>query len=250
MNPNAFDSFKGQLSSHVLKDIESLGLDTGGFLREECCGPVPAALPSSLRLGDRVLLFTSVPCIQWAPKTENVEHFAAFSSLVKKESPNAALTVVEHPPNASPDPAVVYIQCKPEGTTITQYSVPLTLDCLPWSHGASGVIAEDRTAEYFILVCSHTQRDARCGFCGLVLVDLLRRSIAAKKTEGSPVMNVLPCSHVGGHIYAGNVIVHSKFGGIGFGLFRPEDVDCLVDALLANKGEVPESLKKRVRGHV
>mmetsp|Transcript_10803 Transcript_10803/g.19071 ORF Transcript_10803/g.19071 Transcript_10803/m.19071 type:complete len:322 (-) Transcript_10803:25-990(-) len=54
-----------------------------------------------------------------------------------------------------------------------------------------------------IMVCSHTSRDARCGYCGPKIIDSV--SQAAEKA-GVPV-TMYPCSHVGGHIYAGNVII-------------------------------------------
>lgn len=150
------------------------------------------------------------------------------------------------------------------------------------------IVAEgekDLSSEYFIFVCAHLLRDKRCGFCGVVLVDLLSRCIReeTEKRQGGtattqhnlgnhnvhdhdrhtaratscaaastppPRITVFPCSHVGGHVYAGNVLVYSRFGGVAFGLFRPQDVVPLVTALLEDKGEVPPSLVERVRGHI
>lgn len=130
---------------------------------------------------------------------------------------------------------------------------------------------EDHSSEYFIFVCAHVSRDKRCGYCGMVLVDLLSRCIReeAEKRQADarikagttassnsscgaavPRIKVLPCSHVGGHIYAGNILVYSRFGGVAYGLFFPEDVRTLVTALLDDNGEVPSSLVKKVRGHV
>ncbi|PWU97698.1 hypothetical protein C4B63_14g35 [Trypanosoma cruzi] len=86
---------------------------------------------------------------------------------------------------------------------ITQHSC-ITEGELPWE--SEGAISSDRSNEVFIFVCSHRSRDGRCGYCGAVLVELLRQSIRAKKSDDDTI-HVYPCSHVGGHIYAGNVLM-------------------------------------------
>jgi len=60
----------------------------------------------------------------------------------------------------------------------------------------------------FLLVCSHTKRDERCGHCGPRLVE----AFLTKGVANAANMQVLKCSHVGGHIYAGNVIAYSGRG--------------------------------------
>lgn len=55
----------------------------------------------------------------------------------------------------------------------------------------------------FLFVCSHTKRDERCGYCGPRLTE------AFSKEAQSNGQTVLKCSHVGGHVYAGNVIAYT-----------------------------------------
>eukprot|EP00796_Vickermania_ingenoplastis_P006694 gene6694-4792_t len=250
MEPNGFEAVKGRLSAAALRDIEGIDPNEFGFGRKECCGPVPGKLHGSMKLKNHVFMGTTMPATEWAPKTENVPGFGALAALVKQEDQTAAFNVCH---TTGADPIVLYVEdgATPAGVRITQYGVPDPLDAVPWK--AKGTVAVDRSAEYFVFVCAHLTRDKRCGFCGVVLVDLLRSCIAQRTaaTPGrAPAITVLPCSHVGGHIYAGNVLVYSRFGGVAFGLFRPQDVEALVDSMLADQGAVPAELVDRVRGHM
>lgn len=277
MDPNSFEAIKSKLSPQALKDIEGLNPDEFGFGRQECCGGVPEKLPGSMKLRDHILLGTKMPPTEWQPKTENVEGFAALQSVVKSQGGGAALNVV-HDSTAAPgddcfllhihDPSGSSKSDAPELVRLTQYSlpsdVPLTFDAgLPWAgDGASaaprGMMSVDRSMDYVVLVCTHLSRDKRCGYCGTVLVDLLRSCAAAKTSQAAaggggarvPAISVLPCSHVGGHIYAGNVVVYSRFGGVSYGLVKPSDVEALVSAMVEDKGSIPESLSNRIRGHM
>mmetsp|Transcript_54264 Transcript_54264/g.150965 ORF Transcript_54264/g.150965 Transcript_54264/m.150965 type:complete len:268 (-) Transcript_54264:210-1013(-) len=65
-------------------------------------------------------------------------------------------------------------------------------------------------------VCAHANRDARCGYCGPRLVDAI-------KTSASGV-HVRKCSHVGGHAYAGNVLVFKGGQGDFYGYVTPQRV--------------------------
>lgn len=57
----------------------------------------------------------------------------------------------------------------------------------------------------YVFVCSHGSRDRRCGVCGPALVSRFREEIELRGLHGK--VTVSPCSHVGGHKYAGNVII-------------------------------------------
>mmetsp|Transcript_61625 Transcript_61625/g.133415 ORF Transcript_61625/g.133415 Transcript_61625/m.133415 type:complete len:288 (+) Transcript_61625:72-935(+) len=77
----------------------------------------------------------------------------------------------------------------------------------------------------FAFVCSHAARDARCGHCGPRLME----AIAVKQASNpQPGLNVFKCSHVGGHKYAGNLLVYSGKGSLDdchwYGYVTPENV--------------------------
>lgn len=57
----------------------------------------------------------------------------------------------------------------------------------------------------YIFVCAHGSRDVRCGVCGPVLIEKLNEEIDLRGLKSE--ISVLACSHVGGHKYAGNVII-------------------------------------------
>ena len=64
----------------------------------------------------------------------------------------------------------------------------------------------------YVFVCSHGSRDRRCGVCGPALISRFKEEIELHGLQGK--VTVSPCSHIGGHKYAGNVIIFgSSFEG-------------------------------------
>ena len=63
-----------------------------------------------------------------------------------------------------------------------------------------------------IFVCTHGNRDARCGLCGPALVEAFRERAAALGMDD--VVTVRGCSHTGGHKYAGNCLIFVPEGGV------------------------------------
>ncbi|KAG8342830.1 hypothetical protein TRVL_06337 [Trypanosoma vivax] len=232
------------LSEQTLEDIEGLDPAQFGFDREECCGPSSLNMPSNMVLAERLFLASEVPAAHWGPKLENVPEYNVLSERLK--TAGKIPLAVFHCPVADACILRFLYEAPLKSVAITQYSCFESGE-LPWE--CSGVLSCDKSNEAFIFVCAHRLRDSRCGYCGAVLVDLFRQSIRTKKGDGAPI-HVYPCSHVGGHAHAGNVLVYTKKGGVCFGCFRPADVDTLVDSLLKGNGEIPQTLRMRVRGMV
>jgi len=89
----------------------------------------------------------------------------------------------------------------------------------------------------------------RCGVCGPVLIEKLNEEIELRGLKDQ--ISVTACSHVGGHKYAGNVIIYSpgpdeKIMGHWYGYVTPNDVPELLDQHIA-KGEV---IQRLWRGHM
>ncbi|EPY32818.1 hypothetical protein STCU_02627 [Strigomonas culicis] len=205
-------------------------------------------MANSMKLQEHIFLATKMPAVAWGKRTENVEGFNSLSALVKATCPNATFNVFEA--EGEEEPGILRFRLDEKGSalTITQYNTTAYGE-LPWA--SAGAITTDRSSEYFIYVCAHSTRDARCAFCGAVLVDLLRKAIVdTMGEEALKRISVRKCSHVGGHIYAGNVLVYSRFGGVCFGLFKPADVDTLVGMFKDDQGVVPASLRGRIRGQL
>ncbi|CAA7025350.1 unnamed protein product [Microthlaspi erraticum] len=96
----------------------------------------------------------------------------------------------------------------------------------------------------YVFVCSHGSRDRRCGVCGPSLVSRFREELEFHGLQGK--VSVSPCSHIGGHKYAGNVIIyqskiHRKVTGHWYGYVQPDDVPVLLEQHI-NKGEIVDRL--------
>ncbi|KNA06139.1 hypothetical protein SOVF_183710 [Spinacia oleracea] len=96
----------------------------------------------------------------------------------------------------------------------------------------------------YVFVCAHGSRDMRCGVCGPVLIDKFNELIESRDLKDK--VFVSGCSHVGGHKYAGNVIIfgtnaEGKVTGDWYGYVTPADVSDLLDVHIG-KGEIIEKL--------
>lgn len=96
----------------------------------------------------------------------------------------------------------------------------------------------------YVFVCCHGSRDRRCGVCGPALVTRFREEIDSHGLRGK--VSVSPCSHIGGHKYAGNVIIfgpngHGEVSGHWYGYVTPDDVPLLLEQHIG-KGEIIDYL--------
>ncbi|KAK7265986.1 hypothetical protein RIF29_18623 [Crotalaria pallida] len=115
-----------------------------------------------------------------------------------------------------------------------------------WGAGAG---LQDQLTGSYIFVCAHGSRDVRCGVCGPALIEKLNEEIELRELKNQ--ISVLACSHIGGHKYAGNVIIYSKgpngnITGHWYGYVTPNDVPALLDQHIA-KGEI---IQKLLRGQM
>lgn len=107
---------------------------------------------------------------------------------------------------------------------------------IEWMPGAP----EKLTGSY-VFVCAHGSRDRRCGVCGPPLIKKFKEEINIRGLQDK--VFVSPCSHIGGHKYAGNVIIFSRMGDEGevkgnwYGYVSPDDVPALLDQHIA-AGEI------------
>ncbi|XP_071731137.1 altered inheritance of mitochondria protein 32-like [Rutidosis leptorrhynchoides] len=109
----------------------------------------------------------------------------------------------------------------------------------PWALGTEEIV----TGSY-IFVCAHNSRDKRCGVCGPPLIEKFNEEIEVRGLKDQ--VFVSPCSHVGGHKYAGNLIIYSavqdeKVTGHWYGYVTPNDVPELLDQHV-KKGEIIERI--------
>ncbi|CAK7324488.1 unnamed protein product [Dovyalis caffra] len=96
----------------------------------------------------------------------------------------------------------------------------------------------------YVFVCSHGSRDRRCGVCGPALVSRFKEEIELHGLQGK--ISVSPCSHIGGHKYAGNVIIfgssiNGAVTGHWYGYVSPDDISLLLEQHIG-KGEIVDWL--------
>ncbi|XP_048433584.1 uncharacterized protein LOC125474192 [Pyrus x bretschneideri] len=72
----------------------------------------------------------------------------------------------------------------------------------PWA----SVVQEALTGSH-VFVCAHGSRDNRCGVCGPVRIDKFKEEAELRGLTNQ--VFVTACSHIGGHKYAGNLIIYS-----------------------------------------
>jgi len=89
-----------------------------------------------------------------------------------------------------------------------------------------------------VFVCMHAARDERCGRCGPPLRAALSDAVAE---AGLADVAVRATSHVGGHKYAGNLLVYPE--GVWYGYARPEDARRIVREHLV-EGRILEDLHR------
>ncbi|CAI9784087.1 unnamed protein product [Fraxinus pennsylvanica] len=97
---------------------------------------------------------------------------------------------------------------------------------------------------WYIFVCCHGTRDRRCGICGPSVISRFKDEIESRGLQGK--VSVSPCSHIGGHKYAGNVIIFGPNGkkevtGHWYGYVMPDDVPVLLEQHIG-KGEIVDCL--------
>jgi len=86
---------------------------------------------------------------------------------------------------------------------------------------------EPLSFKHIALVCTHGTRDKRCGRMGPLVLDKLNEVCEAKAIPDAEI-TVRASSHLGGHKYAGVVVVYPE--GDWYGFITNRNVEELVDA--------------------
>ena len=94
---------------------------------------------------------------------------------------------------------------------------------------------------HIVLVCTHGSRDARCGRCGPPLMKAMKEELE-RRGLGSEDMNIIATSHIGGHKFAGCIIVYPS--GEWYGHVTKRDAPMLIDSIMENS-----RIEKKWRGN-
>ncbi|KAL7232644.1 hypothetical protein ACSBR2_010624 [Camellia fascicularis] len=125
------------------------------------------------------------------------------------------------------------------GSDVDSFVDNVLVNGKPWASGVQEVLAGSH-----VFVCAHASRDQRCGVCGPVLIEKFKEEIEQRALQDHVFVSA--CSHVGGHKYAGNLIIFSadaegKIAGHWYGYVTPNDVAELLDQHIG-KGEIIDRL--------
>lgn len=113
--------------------------------------------------------------------------------------------------------------------------------------GNSTFLAHKWLSRAVIMICSHRKRDKRCGVTAAILQKEFKRILRAKDIFGDCEgdVEIWLISHIGGHKFAGNVIVHKREGmAVWYGRVDPCHCEAIVESTI-ERGEV---LKELYRG--
>ncbi|XP_047313820.1 altered inheritance of mitochondria protein 32 [Impatiens glandulifera] len=132
-----------------------------------------------------------------------------------------------------------------EESNVDSFVEDVLVNGKPWTFGVQSVLTGSH-----VFVCAHTSRDKRCGVCGPALIEKFNEEIEFRTLKDQVFVSA--CSHVGGHKYAGNLIIFSpdsegKITGHWYGYVAPSDVADLLDSHIA-KGVVIERLLRGQMG--
>ncbi|CAG8675002.1 hypothetical protein GLOIN_2v1459790 [Rhizophagus irregularis DAOM 181602=DAOM 197198] len=100
-----------------------------------------------------------------------------------------------------------------------------------------------------VLICSHMHRDKRCGVTAPLLKDEFDKILKDKGLDVESCADgiaVYMTSHIGGHKFAGNVIVYREKQGIWYGRVTP----CHVKSIIENTVIEGKIIKKLYRGSI
>ncbi|KAF9904263.1 hypothetical protein EC991_002866 [Linnemannia zychae] len=98
-------------------------------------------------------------------------------------------------------------------------------------------------AKAAIMICSHKKRDKRCGVTAAILKKEFTRILRSKDLLGDAEgdVEIWLVSHIGGHKFAGNVIVHRGGASVWYGRVEPCHSQAIVDATI-ERGEIIREL--------
>lgn len=192
----------------------------------------------------------ALACAGWTTWKERIEEQDNLLGRMGRE-------VKEHGDATDPAPKFTALRTEPVGDGIDLLVFPdqvvyRGVDETSWprileEHLIGGTPVEELDLEPWpgthILVCNHGARDPRCGACGPLVADAFETAI---EEDGFEDVHIHRSSHVGGHRFAGNVLVYP--GGTWYGYVRPSDVSKVLEAHVDGSGRWEEHYRGEMVG--
>lgn len=198
-------------------------------------------LPGTVKYYDQHIIVCSGH-IDWPSKIEEEGGFvAALSKAVKSTETLAAtrITACDFPLLGGGIDVLVHPLNK-RVVGLSEADIPALLRLL---QGDKGVHLKGLPLEKpLFLVCSHYNRDARCGSCGPNLHANFKAYLAESGLDNAA--EVWRSSHLGGHRFAGVVVCYPS--GNWYGRVTVEDIPLLVQAELQGQRPLPKLWRGRM----
>ncbi|KAK6267290.1 hypothetical protein QUC31_018127 [Theobroma cacao] len=235
-------SSSSMADSNNLSSVSAEDETQFGFTREEMYS---SNLAGTVNPYDRHVFLRHKSYTDWVSRVEEDLLPKLLSSALKSRKsdiPDKTLFTVIEGEGSDGDVLIFPDMIKYKGLTdsdVDGFVEDVLVSGKPWASG----VQETLTGSY-VFVCAHGNRDKRCGVCGPVLIEKLNKEIELRGLNDQVFVSA--CSHIGGHKYAGNLIIFSpdsegKITGHWYGYVTPDDVPELLDQHIA-KGEIIERL--------
>jgi hypothetical protein len=202
-------------------------------------------LPGSVKLYHRHLVVCTGP-VDWPEKIETGGGFLqALAAEMARRAPEMAvpvkLTACDEPASGSGYDILVFPDnLRYVGVQEAEVAI-LVADHLVGNR-VSDALAHAPVQQPYVFVCKHGRRDIRCGECGPPLLEAFATALAGH--DLAEKVAVRGTSHVGGHKYAGNVLIYPH--GDWYGYVTPADVPRLIEQHLAQGQIVPDLWRGRM----
>ncbi len=177
----------------------------------------------------------------WSAKIEAGGGFVqSLAEQLAAESMNFArpvkLTACDAPSDSAGNDVLIFPDML-RYISLTVEDIPaLITDHLLGGKAANQLSHKPLTGQH-IFVCTHGERDARCGECGPPLFKRFQKGVASLGLEER--VHLYRSSHVGGHRFAGNILVYPP--GDWYGYVTPPDVAHIL-AAYNDSGDLPMGL--------
>ncbi|KAG0272637.1 hypothetical protein BGZ96_005246, partial [Linnemannia gamsii] len=144
--------------------------------------------------------------------------------------------------------AVASSQEKGQAAQLTQVT-PLSRDI---KAGKTKFTVHRWQAKAAIMICSHKKRDKRCGVTAAIQKIEFSRILLSKDLLGDAAgdVEIWLVSHIGGHKFAGNVIVHRGGVSVWYGRVEPCHSQAIVETTVERGEIIRELYRGGANGHL
>jgi len=227
---------------HSLKGGSSAAVGNGAHNFDDSCvvgfnRKMDEPLVASVEPYDRhFFIYTGTESTKWPSDISNFsgfiqEFFKAFREIKKQIRQHIKITGMAGGPANGVATDILVFPEKIRYVSVTSSDIPEIISDMK-NNTISKKLKTDTLMGKYVFVCSHQARDNRCGYCGPLLAKQFKEEMEKKNL--SDVVKVEEISHVGGHKYAGNVLIFP--GGDWYGYVTPRDVENIIsDVILGNK---------------